>query len=139
MSKRTSMYKRNGNKWTINETLKLQREFELLELSINKISILHKRSPYAIAIRLVDEGFASQENTDVSQYLSFSNSDNISDTISDIGCDSEMSYSINTSSNSDVVSEIDTLKSQVSDLNSKIDSILSMLRRSNGGSIIGMY
>jgi hypothetical protein len=133
------MYKRNGNKWTINETLKLQREFELLELSINKISILHKRSPYAIAIRLVDEGFASQENTDVSQYLSFSNSDNISDTISDIGCDSEMSYSINTSSNSDVVSEIDTLKSQVSDLNSKIDSILSMLRRSNGGSIIGMY
>ena len=73
MSKRNfvSLYKRNGYTWSIPETLRLQREFELLELSVKEISRRHQRTPYAIACRLVDEGFASQECKDVSQYLEF--------------------------------------------------------------------
>ncbi len=51
-------YRRTGKKWTINECLRLQREFELLELSIYEISLLHERSPNAIMYKLDSEGFA---------------------------------------------------------------------------------
>jgi hypothetical protein len=51
-------YKRSGNKWTINECLRLQREFELLDLSVYEISLLHERSPNAIMYKLDSEGFA---------------------------------------------------------------------------------
>jgi len=50
-------YKRNGNKWTINETLTLQREYELLELTVQEMSIRHQRSENAILYRLESEGF----------------------------------------------------------------------------------
>ena len=49
---------RFGNRWTINECLQLQREFELLELSIDEIATRHKRTPNAIMIKLSQEGFA---------------------------------------------------------------------------------
>lgn len=50
-------YKRNGNKWTINEILTLQREYELLELTVQEMSIRHQRSETAILYRLESEGF----------------------------------------------------------------------------------
>lgn len=50
--------KRNGNKWSVNELLSLQREFELLELSIDEIAERHQRSPDAIMYKLDNEGFA---------------------------------------------------------------------------------
>ena len=51
-------YSRAGFKWTINETLSLQREFELLGLSIDEIAAKHNRSPNAIMHRLDQECFA---------------------------------------------------------------------------------
>ena len=51
--------KRNGYKWSINECLQLQREYELLELSIDEISIKHNRTPNAIMYKLDQEGFAN--------------------------------------------------------------------------------
>jgi hypothetical protein len=50
-------YKRSGNKWTINELLSLQREYELLELTIKEIAFNHQRSVEAILFRLEAEGF----------------------------------------------------------------------------------
>jgi hypothetical protein len=50
-------YKRNGNKWTVNEILALQREYELLKLSVQEMSIRHKRSENAIMYKLDSEGF----------------------------------------------------------------------------------
>ena len=50
-------YKRSGNKWTVNELISLQREYELLELTIKEISIKHQRSVEAILFRLESEGF----------------------------------------------------------------------------------
>jgi hypothetical protein len=55
---------RHGNKWTVNELLNLQREFELLGLSAQEIAQLHGRSVNAIQYRLVDEGFATWEQLD---------------------------------------------------------------------------
>lgn len=51
-------YKRFGNRWTINECLQLQREFELLQLSIGEIAKRHKRTPNAIMLKLDQEGLA---------------------------------------------------------------------------------
>ena len=52
------MYRRTGNKWTVNECLRLTREFELLGLSIQEIAELHERSPNAIMYKLDYEGIA---------------------------------------------------------------------------------
>jgi len=50
-------FKRRGNKWSVNELLQLQREYELLELTIQEIAEKHQRSVEAILYRLEDEGF----------------------------------------------------------------------------------
>ena len=90
-------YRRAGAKWTINECLKLQREFELLNLSVEEIAVLHERSPQAIMYKLDAEGFAdynelfrqqSQQYTstlkdDDSEYQEDSDSDYEEDTDDD--------------------------------------------------------
>jgi len=48
--------KRSYKKWNINELIRLQREYELLELSIQEISRLHERTEKAILCRLEQEG-----------------------------------------------------------------------------------
>jgi len=53
-----STYSRAGLRWSVNEILSLQREFELLGLSIDEISSKHNRSPDAIMYKLSEEGFA---------------------------------------------------------------------------------
>ena len=50
-------HKRANKMWTINETLKLQREYELLGMDVNQIAVAHERSVDAIAQRLRYEGF----------------------------------------------------------------------------------
>lgn len=50
-------YTRSGNKWTINEILSLQREYELLEMTIQEIALKHSRSVTAILYKLDSEGF----------------------------------------------------------------------------------
>jgi hypothetical protein len=52
------MYRRANAKWTVNECLRLEREFDLLGLSIQEIAKLHERSPNAIMYKLDYEGIA---------------------------------------------------------------------------------
>lgn len=49
---------RNGYKWTINECLRLEREFDLLQLTVPEIAALHSRTDYAIMCKLHAEGLA---------------------------------------------------------------------------------
>lgn len=49
---------RSGFKWTVNECLRLEREYDLLKLSVEEIALLHQRSPYAIMYKLDVEGIA---------------------------------------------------------------------------------
>lgn len=51
-------FKRFGNRWTINECLQLEREFDLLELSIDEMAQRHQRTPNAIMLKLDSEGHA---------------------------------------------------------------------------------
>jgi hypothetical protein len=57
-----STNKRHGNKWTINETLSLQREYELLEWSVYKIAEKHQRTVMAIMSKLQKENFIESWN-----------------------------------------------------------------------------
>jgi hypothetical protein len=51
-------YRRTNAKWTINECLRLEREFDLLKLSIDEIAALHERSAQSIMYKLDSEGLA---------------------------------------------------------------------------------
>ena len=55
----STQYKRSGNKWNINELISLQREFELLEMSVKDIAVKHCRSEIAILYKLEYEGYIS--------------------------------------------------------------------------------
>ena len=54
-----SINKRSGNKWTINEVLALQREYELLEWPVYKIAKKHQRTTMSILCKLQAENFIS--------------------------------------------------------------------------------
>jgi hypothetical protein len=56
------MYKRHYFKWNINELIALQREYELLELTIQEIAIKHNRSVKAILCKLEQENFIKNWN-----------------------------------------------------------------------------
>ena len=56
---------RHGKKWTTNEILTLQREYELLSLPIAEIADKHKRTPRAIVAKLVAEEFITLDMGDI--------------------------------------------------------------------------
>ena len=55
--------RRQGNKWTINELISLQREYELLELTVQEIAEKHQRSETAILYKLESEGLIESWNS----------------------------------------------------------------------------
>ena len=60
---------RHGFRWNINECLRLQREFELLQLDLFEIASLHGRTVNAIMWKLDAEGLASYDDL-CNQYYS---------------------------------------------------------------------
>ena len=50
---------RHGNRWNVNEVLSLQREYQLLEWTVQQIADKHKRSVLSIVHKLYAEGFIS--------------------------------------------------------------------------------
>jgi len=48
---------RHYHKWSVNEILNLQREYELLEMSINEIAKKHKRTQESILWKIEEECF----------------------------------------------------------------------------------
>jgi hypothetical protein len=51
--------KRHGKRWTTSEVLNLQREYELLNWSVQQISEKHQRSVHSILYKLHEEGLTS--------------------------------------------------------------------------------
>ena len=62
MNMNMSMSKRHNFKWSINETLRLEREYDLLEWNIQEISNAHQRSVTAILYKLEKEGIIQSWN-----------------------------------------------------------------------------
>jgi hypothetical protein len=48
---------RHNKRWNVNEELKLQREYELLNMTIQEIAESHERTEEAILCKLQKEGF----------------------------------------------------------------------------------
>ena len=104
--------------------LNLQREFELLTLSIDEIAIKHKRTPNAIMCKLDEEGLADY-NVLYSNYYGLKqneeveyNSSDDSDTVSDID---------DTFNDVDSVSEVARLRQQVVVLQKHIDTLTDIV------------
>lgn len=53
---------RNGYKWSIPECLQLEREYDLLKLSVPEMAIKHKRTINAIMCKLQAEGLDTYNN-----------------------------------------------------------------------------
>jgi len=82
------MQKRANKPWTINETLKLQREYELLGMDVYQIASTHERSVRAIACRLEHEKFI-EKRTDARGYNEMDIVLKIDDQVSDLTTDDD--------------------------------------------------
>ena len=66
------MCKRNGKKWNTPEILRLQREYELLNLPIEKIAKIHGRTIYAIMAKVEQEEFkddSPERNEEIQKFF----------------------------------------------------------------------
>lgn len=68
-----STYSRCGNKWTVSELIALQREYELLEMSVEQIALKHQRSVKAILFKIESEGFTNDSNNVFLEYKTTEN------------------------------------------------------------------
>ena len=113
------MTTRSGKKWTVNELLSLQREYELLEWTIQKIADKHQRSVEAILFKLESEGFINSWNEargfDSQQYQQTWNT-----TESEEVCDCDVT---------DDISEVDKLTERVWNLETNVNQINSLVKQ----------
>jgi hypothetical protein len=105
-------YNRSGNKWHVTELLALQREYELLELSIQEIASKHGRSVKAILFKLDAEGFISDWG-DARGYSEFD----------------ECNQCLENSSAEDDVSEVDKLNDRVWHLETSVEEISGYVKQ----------
>lgn len=71
---------RQNFKWNTNELLRLEREYDLLELNVKEIGKLHQRTAKAIAMKLHSECIISNYKVARGIIISSSDSDSNSDT-----------------------------------------------------------
>ena len=144
---------RIGNKWTVNEVLSLQREYELLNWSIDEIAAKHKRTANAIMFKLDSEGFADynvlysnyhklnstipenrvQRESSVQNVLKGSSED-LSDDEEEYNEDNDEDYIDNADDEQDddedeEDDEMANLSERMDNLESDIDEIKSMLKQ----------
>ena len=111
-----SSHTRNGFKWSVNEVLSLQREFELLGWSIDEIAQKHKRTPNAIMFKLDQEGFANY-NVLYSDYHDLNNQMSNENAF-------ELSLEYNNNNNEDNESQTDhDSKDDVYNLSQRVDGL----------------
>lgn len=119
---------RNRKTWTVNECIQLQREFELLEWSIDEIAKKHKRTPNAIMFKLDKEGFANY-NTLYSEYHNLDLNKMCVEEISNQNndCNKEYDYA-------ELKKHIKRLENQILSL-----SKLVMMQNNNSKSVLSLF
>ena len=117
------MTTRNGNRWNINELLSLQREYELLEWSVQQIAEKHQRTVEAILFKLEAEGFISCWN----EARGF-DSQLYQNTWNSVGSDENVV-------NYDTVSETDKLTERVWNLETSLSEIGSLVKQMFDGMV----
>ena len=125
-------YKRFGNRWTINECLQLEREFDLLELSIDEMAQRHQRTPNAIMLKLDSEGHADY-NVLYSNYHAL-NTQIVSQTKAEEEEDEDEDEDYESDADTlvdDVEAENNSLKQQVLNLEKKVNQLTELLTKQN--------
>lgn len=103
--------KRTGNRWTINEILSLQREYELLNWTIQQIAEKHQRSERSILFKVETEEFV-QDIKEIYSEQNINNEDNISLNFAE-----------------ENVTEVHKLSSRIWDLENNVSEISSMIKQ----------
>jgi hypothetical protein len=106
-----SLPQRHNFKWNINELLSLQREYELLEMSIQDISAKHGRTVVSILYKLQQEGFI-ETWVDARGYQEFSKTQSY--LVGSLDCEESVSHN-NNDSDSDYEEELDDDEDYVED------------------------
>ena len=114
--------KRHYFKWNINEIIQLQREYELLELSIQEIAKLHCRSVRAILCKLQQEDFIKHWE-DTKGYEEYMNSDDVCEL--DENSDSDSDHESEGNTDNESVSDTDTDTDTSSYASSEFDTLFS--------------
>ena len=116
------MTSRVNKKWTVNELLSLQREYELLEMDIFDIALKHKRTTNAILYKLNDEGLID-DFSEARGYDKFykQEEENIDDKLASITMTNE------TMSNQSIMNRISSLEDSMSNIKMVLDNISSKL------------
>jgi len=117
------MTTRSGNRWTINELLSLQREYELLEWSVQQIAEKHQRTVEAILFKLEAEGFIASWN----EARGF-DSQLYQNTWNTVGSGENLV-------NDDIVSETDKLTERVWNLETSLSEIGSLVKQMFDGMV----
>jgi predicted nucleic acid-binding Zn-ribbon protein len=114
------MATRCGYKWTIKEILDLQREYELLEWTIQEIATKHKRTVRAILCRLEDEKFINswQEARGIENYNFMDNNTKSDD-------DSYNDSELNTEN---CVNEVEQLTNRIWNLETDVGEIKHLVK-----------
>jgi hypothetical protein len=112
--------KRHGKKWTHNEVLALQREYELLELDLQTIATKHCRSVNSIIYKLYAEGFTDTLLTDMQSKKKVKIAKNEVH-FEDSNCDED--------EDEDVNKNINTLTDRVWSLETSVSNITSMVKQ----------
>ena len=138
--------RRQGNKWTINELISLQREYELLELTVQEIAEKHQRSETAILYKLESEGLIESWNTargfvsdDYQNSVSSINKEHVEydeaeDVDQEVGGDDDEDYQFveeaesDDDSISDDESDVEKLTERVWSLETSVSEISSMVK-----------
>jgi len=127
------MTTRSGKRWHINELLSLQREYELLEWSVQQIAEKHQRTVEAILFKLEAEGFITSWNEargfDSQLYQStWTTSGNNNCCSNECQCDE------NTIVNDDI-SDVDKLSERVWNLETGLNEIGSLVKQMFDGMV----
>lgn len=121
-------YKRFGKKWTITEIISLQREYELLEWSIQDIAVKHQRSVSGILFKLEDEGFIVNLESArgyAEWYYSVYGQDNVASESEDES--SEVDDNSENQDDDNNASEVDELTDRVWSLETSVKEIKNMV------------
>ena len=127
--------KRSGNKWTINELLNLQREYELLEWSVYQIAEKHQRTVMAILCRLKSEEFITSfkeaRGFDVEEYKKSITSENNDEHVEDDSSeyvDNQSDDDDDDENDYEKEDEVDQLTDRVWSLQTSVNEISSIVK-----------
>lgn len=138
----TVISRRQGNKWTINELLSLQREYELLEFTVRQIADKHERSETAILYKLESEGlidswndargFNSEDYQNVTTFSSTEEDEDVDQEVGGDDNDEEYQFEENNDDDdediSDDESEVEKLTERVWSLETSVGEISLMVK-----------